>query len=559
MWKEIFDYMVKLIELRFELTQSDDESIAQIARNGFETSISHLKGHVSPDQLIVIMERMVEWHFNGKLSADVRKLRTGIHWVEERYTEISQVPSQKPYFDKWNILRRIANLRERFDNGDFLLRLKIATGNSFDFGWEDEGEGRIYGYQKRLRSLASEVAENPELMTVAAWSVTTDEKSGHTWELIRFLGECDKNRHFLPKFESGIGDRVGNWRFANYCFGHHRADPLFVESYFDSLCKNSGADKASLLKAIEFIGPTPVNRSRLLQLIADKAVSPVDVSEAIFGRWLDNLPMSQATTVMDFIAQGDSWPERIAHVLNQYLYPEKPLPRELISFGERMLQQIEPTYDKAHECDHIAVGIAKTDLEKGFELLEKQIAVLNEIDLRGWRNVWNPFHRHGGSDFWSFLLSQNPERAYRSFCLLKNDHILKNDILNEDKALFDLENHSSILLKIAAENKNYPEQIAGTLMIMQAGFFPFAFELLSGRPTDGKIASQLSSTIIGGFGFGSPLEKERSALSAIEAQLKEAHIPNHGREWLERLRHNIKEAIKTSPWNSIDHEYLGWS
>ncbi|MEI6194532.1 MAG: hypothetical protein WCS42_09390, partial [Verrucomicrobiota bacterium] len=264
MWNEVFDYMAKLVELRFQLTQSEDNDIANIARNEFETSVSQLMGHVSPDQLVTSMERMVEWNFEGKLPTDVRKLRTAIHWVEERYTEGSQKPGQETHRDQWGVvLKRIANLRERFDNGDFLLRLKIGTGQSFEFEWEEGEEGRVYGYQKRLRGLASEVTDNPHLMTDEAWSVATDEKSAHIGELIRCMGQFDKAKHFLRRFEAQTGDRSGNWKFGHYCFGLYRTDPVFLESYLDQLCEKSEFPKRSLLRPIEFIGPTPKNRERL--------------------------------------------------------------------------------------------------------------------------------------------------------------------------------------------------------------------------------------------------------------------------------------------------------
>jgi hypothetical protein len=198
-------------------------------------------------------------------------------------------------------------------------------------------------------------------------------------------------------------------------------------------------------------------------------------------------------------------------------------------------------------------------LEKGFGLLEKQVVVLNKLDWREWRRVWNPFRRHGSNEFWNYLRSQNPERAYRLLCALKNRHARDEIFIEDGKVLLDLENHFAILLKISSESEGDAERIADSISIKQPGFFPFAFELLSGRPVDGKVASRLSSTIVERFGFGSPLDKEQAALCDIQTRLKEQGIPSQGREWLERLKYHIEEAIKTSPWNSSDREHLGWS
>jgi len=157
------------------------------------------------------------------------------------------------------------------------------------------------------------------------------------------------------------------------------------------------------------------------------------------------------------------------------------------------------------------------------------------------------------------LRSQNAERTYHCFCNLKNRHV-RNEILDYGgQPLLDLENHRSVLLKIASKNEEDAQQIAASISIKQPGFFPFAFDLLSGRPTDGKVASYLSSTIVERFGFGSPLDKLQTALNDVESELKKLEIPSHGREWLERLKRTMQEAVKASPWNSGEHEYLGWS
>jgi len=81
----------------------------------------------------------------------------------------------------------------------------------------------------------------------------------------------------------------------------------------------------------------------------------------------------------------------------------------------------------------------------------------------------------------------------------------------------------------------------------------------SSRPIDGKVASCLSSTIVERFGFGSGSDKLQTALNDVESELKKTDVPNHGRAWLESLKRKIQEAIKTSPWNNSEQEYLGWS
>ena len=190
--------------------------------------------------------------------------------------------------------------------------------------------------------------------------------------------------------------------------------------------------------------------------------------------------------------------------------------------------------------------------------MEKRITLLKRTDWREWTGGWNPLNTYGGNEFWDYLRSQNAERAYRCFCALKNRHI-RNEILDGTRALLDLENHSAILLKIANENEENAERIADSVSIKQPRFFAFAFDLLAGRSIDGKVAGGLSSTIVERFGFGAHSDRLQKALNDIDSELKKSDVPDHGRAWLEELKHNIQEIIKTSPLYGGEHEFLGWS
>jgi len=169
--------------MRFELTQSDDAEISAIARVNFENSLSQLIGHLPQDRLVTFAERFVEWHLNGKLPLDVRKLRTSIHWLQQQYTNHSKGPGQEQFGDEWaKLLQRLAVLSELLDEGSFLTRLQIATGHAFEFEWEPGEEGRTYGYQKRLRNLAIELANDFSLATVETWNVLKGAEAHHAGE-----------------------------------------------------------------------------------------------------------------------------------------------------------------------------------------------------------------------------------------------------------------------------------------------------------------------------------------------------------------------------------------
>lgn len=279
------------------------------------------------------------------------------------------------------------------------------------------------------------------------------------------------------------------------------------------------------------------------------------------GRWLENVPVSEVVIIMEYIAQGENGPKSAAHVLSLYLHLKKPLPKELFPIGERILGAAEVTLDESYECNNIARGIATTDLEKGFALLEERLAALNESGWQELRTGWSPLQRFGTHEFWDYLRTQDAERAYRAFCILRNGDV-RSQLLKLDhggQPLLDLEHHHHFLLKIARESEEKAERIAASISMKQPLYFAFAFELLSGRPFDGKVASAMSSMVVDTFGFSSSMDGLQHALNAVELELKQPALPDHGRKWLESLKRRIQESLKVCPWNIGEREYLGWT
>ena len=68
--------------------------------------------------------------------------------------------------------------------------------------------------------------------------------------------------------------------------------------------------------------------------------------------------------------------------------------------------------------------------------------------------------------------------------------------------------------------------------------------------------NDFSNLKIARIGYSDRLQR---AISDIDSELKKSDIPDCGRAWLEKLKHNIQESIKTSPFYGSEHEYLGWS
>jgi hypothetical protein len=279
------------------------------------------------------------------------------------------------------------------------------------------------------------------------------------------------------------------------------------------------------------------------------------------GRWLENVPVAEVVIIMEYIMQGAKGAKWAAHVLSLYLHLNKPLPKELFPIGERILEASEVTLDESHECNNIARGIAITDLEKGFALFYKHLAALNESDWHELRGGWSPLQRYGTHEFWDYLRTQDTERAYRCLCVVQNSNV-RIQLLKLDhggQPLLDLASHHCVLLRIANESEENAERIGSLISMKQPGYFAFAYELLSGRPLDGRVASAMSSMVVDSFGFSSSMDGLQHALNAVELELKKPGTPNHGREWLENLIRRIREALKAVPWNIGNREYLGWN
>jgi len=150
LWRDVFDYLNRFAEMRFELTQAEDEVVANYAEKGFAAALQQLRLYLSPDDLLKHLERLMDWSDAGKLKAEASDLRIVIHWVQKDYSKKSAQPDQLEFTDKWQaVLRRVETLRDRLDNGPFPIRLKLALGREHDLAWEEVGGKRVYGFEKR--------------------------------------------------------------------------------------------------------------------------------------------------------------------------------------------------------------------------------------------------------------------------------------------------------------------------------------------------------------------------------------------------------------------------
>ena len=138
------------------------------------------------------------------------------------------------------------------------------------------------------------------------------------------------------------------------------------------------------------------------------------------GSWLRELPPVEVRTILEFVAAGPpGWHKLVVRILSLYLHPGRALPSELIPDAENAICEYDlPNSDLDWHCGQIAIGIGKTDLERAFGLLKRQILALRVANWNEAQLIWNPFGCYRSHNFWEFMRNYAPERAYRELLAL---------------------------------------------------------------------------------------------------------------------------------------------
>jgi hypothetical protein len=447
-----------------------------------------------------------------------------------------------------------------FDEAPFARRLKIAVGRALAYDYEDiEGE-RLYSYQKRLRTLAAEAIADARLMTEEAWSALYDAEAYNATEFATALGDLDDAHVFASGFEERALDWHTSRLLAFYLAERRKKNATWVERRIDTLIVRTDFACVAVLQVLKVIGPTSENVRRLFDLIRAKAITPLEVAQAFStGKWLDDLPPEDVAVVFDYIATGENIAPWLASALSLYLYHEKPLPRPLFNVARHLL--MSPSAQSGghdYELDRIAVGLAKTDVRAGLQLLAQHIERLGRNpDIARW-DQWNPVEGYSERAFWEYLRNHAPEEAYR---ILGGFHSLATWMGFRSirrRELLDLSNHREILTKIAAENHEATLVFISATSVKQPGFFDFAYALLHLYPSDADIRTRLNTATVARAGFGSDLDDLNHALKRVSEELANDGLSERAASWLGELRDYISEQQREYGRYFGSHEFLGW-
>lgn len=556
MWIEVYDYIDHFLDVRFELTQDSDPEISTLTRDAFIQVFDDT--FLPPDRIVNALEKFVRWHNEAKLKADESEIRGLIEKLERRYREASVRPNQVEHREKWeSVTTKLGRLRDCLDNGPFETRLRIGIGREYSTDHEEVNGKRVSAYERRCASLAKEVVAKPELMSEQAWKILNDPKSYNASTFLISLGAADTMGTLLTAFEQRIADNDGSYHYALYLKGTQEHNPGLVDERLDILTGQGEFPKGNLLNPIKITGAIPGNRRRLLKLIKERSVAPTEVASMfVTGSWLGGLPVAEVLSILEFIATGPSGLTKwIIEILSLYLHLNKPLPIELIPLAMDALAKVEDIDDHVeYGCGRIAVGIARTNLDRALELLRSQIAAFRQSDRKEkpFGRPWIPFHRLRSDDFWQVIRELAPERAYRELLALG-----RYDLQTEIGNLLDVENHLGVLLKIAGEEERNALLFSQLVSGAQPGFFPFAYGIMKLFPEKDYLAGKLEAAAryqVGSFGDGECLQ----SLARVEAEINNSGTPEVFLPWLQAVKAQIKNAMERHRAAFEKDRYLGW-
>src|SRR5206468_9376118 len=289
--------------------------------------------------------------------------------------------------------------------------------------------------------------------------------------------------------------------------GAQEVDPVWVEDRLSELPVSRGDSNVAALLAIQRTGLNEKNRQRLQALLRANSVKPEDIARAFsVGRWLEPLPPNEVQQIFEHIETEPKIAPWLADVISLYLHPNKALPAELLPVARRTLAAVQEINDGhgnlSYNCDRIAIGIARTDINVGFAVLKELLERISNQNSWRFYTGWNPFGWSGSREFLEFLRERDPECFYNMLAGLPRTHLWRDFRHQENHYLLDLVNHCQLLRKICQANTAAAKIFADCAVLSQPEFMSFATDLLDLYPDDREIQDALSSAVLEKTGFG---------------------------------------------------------
>ena len=543
--REVYEFLQWATKRRLDIAQSRDMEMQKAAAHELENAIGPLAQSLPGETAMELIDVFLEHHFAAIIAFDIQNLLGQLKWTRNLYAKYRDEGAEE-LRESWNgLVTRLDKWIEKITSGPFQDRLRLALGPTFDHE-EVEFEGRkLYAPHVRVIKLAREALANPAKMD-DAWELLVADRTPNVQEFVHELGRRDATH----RFHSELVSRADTWQWASllgvYLAGAKETDREWVKSELSKMPVVRGESNLASLLAFQQTGLDAQNRLRLQTLMTSRAVKPEHVALAFsYGRWLEMVPPHEVRNVLEYIETDPRMTARLAEVISLYIHALKLLPRELFAVARRTLVAALHVSDGhgslSFHCDQIALGMAKTDINDGFALLQEVLQVNRKQNRLSLYGGWSVFDTSPSREFIAYLRGNDPERLYTALGKLNRPRYWADLQRRPNNHLLDLVGHADLLLRLARGDLAMAEVFADCLVSSQPGFLEFVSKLLEAYPYEQGIRLSLTSAVVEKTGFGSGYEYLTEAEQFVQHALKHPQPPDVVRQWLQSVGKTIDD------------------
>ncbi|MCU0550566.1 MAG: hypothetical protein MUC48_14550 [Leptolyngbya sp. Prado105] len=544
-WGDVWKYQEDLFLQLVELAQSKRPQVGKAAIQAFPRAIAEFAMlQFCPGTAIAAFQKAIDWVTSRQSSLSISKLADALHTVYDFYNRREDKFQPETKLEVEKFLQDINSLINSFNTAKFSVRLKRWAGNwtrSHNEYESDEHGNHVYRNEQEAQALAEEVISNPLLLTddLLEWLCSAEAKEKYNF--CYWLGRLDVEHRWLVKIEQIGARHDGIDVFAAYIGGLGQNDRQYISNYLDKMSQAGEVTPEAVVAATQRLGGDLQGVKRVVKLIQDKRVDPRFVEYVLeWGKWIEPLSSDEYLCLLEAIAGSDL---RNAAVVVKFfftwLHLDKKVEEKLADFAWRCLETSDTEYHDYY-FDQLAFHLVKTDIEKGFELLEK--LVLKQITSY---QCWSPINNHDSTAFWNYLYDcdhrraidiplriavQNPERSF--------------SITSHLQGIIDRERDVDALVDFVKASEVQAKVVCDLLCIRSSTFWQVAFEIITHYPDSQEIKDYLSHLVVEPNPLQSRLEYLTNGLGSVEQALKEKHPPFAARLWLDELRSYLQIKIE---------------
>ncbi len=544
---DLYDYARDVIDHLFSIAESAENEIAHAAVEQLPTLVSELATQGRPKEALERLNKLVAWAVSEKPGVSIASLYRVLHFVRRVFLERAQKKDTdangREEFQQH--VKDLERLVYSLESGGFSVRLKRWAS-----GWHSKDHEellingqKVYRSEYELENLAKELLSNSALLTpqILSWLVSGEANQSH--QFFYHLGRLDVEGCFRSKMVKIGTDSRGSIAFASYWGGQAEIDRRKAEARLEELASLGAiAGKASIATAAR-LGPSKLSLQIVRHEISVGRVSSNDVSEILYGDWIEKLSPDDLLSLLEIIA-GKQFENAkvITNVLTRWIHHDKSLEGPLGEFAWKCLEVMPPVLgNEAYDCDQVASKLAQIDPERGFKLLESLLMQPED------RRSWCPIDRYvGGNDFWSVLHKSDPRKALRTvFYVALQDPLYGFRVTWNLEELLNQAADADMLLEFALEAENHAILVAESITSAKDGFWPIAFGIVQKFPTSEKVRNALTQGVeqMGRIIEGPYSQHTEACRREVEKRLRDPGTPAAARPWLQDILGRLEEEI----------------